>query len=77
MAKVAYRKSAATLFLRIIMILGAYFTITEVAALLNKDRDTIARWLKKGKIQGELRLGNMAPIPEAEVKKLRCGTVLG
>lgn len=52
------------------MIQGTYYTITEVAALLKKDRHTIARWLKKGKIQGVQRVGNMALIPEEEVKKV-------
>ena len=53
------------------MIQGTYYTITEVAALLKKDRHTIARWLIKGKIQGTQRVGNMALIPEDEVKKLQ------
>ena len=53
------------------MIQGTYFTITDVSALLKKERSTIRRWIQDGKIQGVQRVGNMALIPEEEVNKLR------
>ena len=55
------------------MIRGSFLTITEVAKLLKKDRHTIARGLQRGKIRGVQRVGNIALIPEEEVKRLRQG----
>ena len=51
--------------------LQSFLTITEVARVLNKDRHTISRWLQRGKMLGVQRVGNMALIPEAEVKRLQ------
>ena len=52
------------------MISGTFYTLTEVARLLGKDRGTIARWLKAGKVKGE-PVGNMVLIAEAEVTRLQ------
>ena len=57
------------------LISGTFYTLTEVAHLLEKDRHTIARWLKQGKISGE-RVGNMVLIGKEEVDKLRSKAAL-
>ena len=53
------------------MIKGTFYTLSETAQLLGKNRRTIWMWLKEGKILGE-RVGNMVLIAEGEVKRLQC-----
>lgn len=52
------------------MIKDKYCTLTRAGELLGKDRRTIARWMKTGKLQGE-HIGGVVLVEIAELERLR------
>ena len=52
------------------MISGTFYTLGEVAQLLAKNRLTIRRWIRSGKLDGQ-RLGSVVLIRKEEVDRLR------
>ncbi len=52
------------------MISGTFYTLGETADILHKNRLTIRRWIRDGKIEA-MRCGNLVLIRENEVLRLQ------
>ncbi len=46
-----------------------HFCVREVAKRLEKDEETIRRWLRSGKLRGVKIGGRLYFVPEAEVER--------
>ncbi len=52
------------------MISGTFYAIGEVAVLLGVHRNTVARWLREGRLEGK-RVGNLVLISEGQARRLK------
>ncbi len=50
------------------MISGTFYTLQEAASLLRKDRHTVSRWIKEGKLPAR-RVGNLVLIRKQDVQR--------
>jgi excisionase family DNA binding protein len=56
------------------MISGTFVSLGEAAIILGRNRNTIARWIRTGKIKGE-RIGNLVLIRQEELERLKAAQV--
>ena len=58
------------------MITGTFYTLGEVASKLQKHRNTVARWIKEGKLPAT-QLGNVVLIRQEDVQQVERGQTFG
>jgi len=51
------------------MISDKYYTVKELCQLLKRDKSTIYKWIREGKLKA-IKVGGKYLIPEEEVKKI-------
>jgi excisionase family DNA binding protein len=59
-----------------VVITGSFYTIGEAARKLKRHRNTIARWIREGKVNA-IHLGNVVLIREEDIAELESEETFG